>query len=189
MRSRSRPTPRAADLDRPQRNLTNADALRKEMERDGAIFQSTSDTEVILHLLARAPAGALEDQLRTRSPSEGRLLAARAHARAMYAIRIRTGSGPHAGPARRRVGGGLGDLRAGLMEAKVERDVEPGEILVIETAVRARCAPSRPREAAVRVRVRLLRAPDSALWAATSTPYARRSATSSRASIPSRPTS
>jgi len=34
------------------------------MERDGAIFQSTSDTEVILHLLARAPAGALEDQLR-----------------------------------------------------------------------------------------------------------------------------
>src|SRR5437764_1166933 len=36
-------------------NLINADVLRKEMERDGAIFQSTSDTEVILHLLARAP--------------------------------------------------------------------------------------------------------------------------------------
>src|SRR5436853_6075636 len=44
-------------------NLTNAEALRREMERDGAIFQSTSDTEVILHLLARAPAGPLEDQL------------------------------------------------------------------------------------------------------------------------------
>ena len=44
-------------------NLTNAEALRRQMERDGAIFQSTSDTEVILHLLARAPAGPLEDQL------------------------------------------------------------------------------------------------------------------------------
>src|SRR5262249_56776324 len=44
-------------------NLTNADALRTEMEREGAIFQSHSDTEVILHLLARAPAGTLEQQL------------------------------------------------------------------------------------------------------------------------------
>src|SRR3990172_11769828 len=44
-------------------NLTNADALRREMERDGAIFQSSSDTEVILHLLARAPAGPLEEQI------------------------------------------------------------------------------------------------------------------------------
>src|SRR2546425_815753 len=38
-------------------NLTNAETLRREMGRDGAIFQSNSDTEGILHLLARAPAG------------------------------------------------------------------------------------------------------------------------------------
>src|SRR5262245_66203501 len=43
-------------------NLTNADTLRREMERDGAIFQSNSDTEVILHLLARAPDGPLQQQ-------------------------------------------------------------------------------------------------------------------------------
>lgn len=36
-------------------NLINADKLRKELIQDGAIFNSTSDTEVILHLLARAP--------------------------------------------------------------------------------------------------------------------------------------
>jgi amidophosphoribosyltransferase len=35
-------------------NLTNARALRHDLVRDGAIFQSTSDTEVILQLMARS---------------------------------------------------------------------------------------------------------------------------------------
>ncbi|MBX3534166.1 MAG: amidophosphoribosyltransferase [Xanthobacteraceae bacterium] len=35
-------------------NLTNAHTLRRQLVRDGAIMQSTSDTEVILHLLARS---------------------------------------------------------------------------------------------------------------------------------------
>ncbi|MGZ9115320.1 MAG: amidophosphoribosyltransferase, partial [Methylocystis sp.] len=35
-------------------NLTNAQTLRRELIREGAIFQSTSDTEVILHLVARS---------------------------------------------------------------------------------------------------------------------------------------
>ncbi len=35
-------------------NLTNALTLRKELIHAGAIFQSTSDTEVILHLVARS---------------------------------------------------------------------------------------------------------------------------------------
>jgi amidophosphoribosyltransferase len=35
-------------------NLTNALSLRRELIRDGAINQSTSDTEVILHLVARS---------------------------------------------------------------------------------------------------------------------------------------
>ena len=35
-------------------NLTNALTLRRQLVRDGAICQSTSDTEVILHLVARS---------------------------------------------------------------------------------------------------------------------------------------
>ncbi|MGE3645774.1 MAG: amidophosphoribosyltransferase [Beijerinckiaceae bacterium] len=35
-------------------NLTNAQSLRRDLIRAGAIFQSTSDTEVILHLVARS---------------------------------------------------------------------------------------------------------------------------------------
>lgn len=48
-------------------NLTNAIELRRELEEDGSIFQGTSDTEVVLHLLARSRertlAGALRDAL------------------------------------------------------------------------------------------------------------------------------
>ncbi|MCX7899869.1 MAG: class II glutamine amidotransferase, partial [Methylocystis sp.] len=35
-------------------NLTNAQSLRRELIMEGSIFQSTSDTEVILHLVARS---------------------------------------------------------------------------------------------------------------------------------------
>jgi amidophosphoribosyltransferase len=44
-------------------NLTNARALRKELVRQGAIFQSTSDTEAIIHLTARSVFGPIVDRL------------------------------------------------------------------------------------------------------------------------------
>ena len=36
-------------------NLTNPNVIRDRLEAEGSIFQTTSDTEVILHLMARAP--------------------------------------------------------------------------------------------------------------------------------------
>src|SRR5579872_4018517 len=48
-------------------NITNAAELRKDLEMRGSIFQASSDTEVILHLVAhsseRTLAGALRDAL------------------------------------------------------------------------------------------------------------------------------
>ena len=44
-------------------NLTNARELRHQLVRDGAIFQSTMDTEVILHLVARSPKPRFMDRL------------------------------------------------------------------------------------------------------------------------------
>jgi amidophosphoribosyltransferase len=48
-------------------NITNAAELRRELEADGSIFQASSDTEVILHLVARSRertlAGALREAL------------------------------------------------------------------------------------------------------------------------------
>jgi len=117
-------------------NLTNADDLRKAMEKDGAIFQSNSDTEVILHLLARAPAGPLEEQI----PH------ALAQVRGAYSLLIMTRDAIYA----MRDPHGFRPLTLGrldrswvvasetcaldLMEAKPERDVEPGEIVVISDA-------------------------------------------------------
>ncbi len=48
-------------------NITNAAELRRDLEREGSIFQASSDTEVILHLVARSRektlAGALREAL------------------------------------------------------------------------------------------------------------------------------
>jgi amidophosphoribosyltransferase len=44
-------------------NLVNAVPLRDEMERNGSIFQTTSDTEVVLHLIARASSPSLEEAI------------------------------------------------------------------------------------------------------------------------------
>ncbi len=42
-------------------NLVNAHTLRREMECEGSIFSTTSDTEVFLHLIARSKAETFED--------------------------------------------------------------------------------------------------------------------------------
>lgn len=43
-------------------NLTNSLALREELVQGGSLFQSTSDTEVIIHLIARSKETALTDK-------------------------------------------------------------------------------------------------------------------------------
>jgi amidophosphoribosyltransferase len=45
-------------------NITNAIELRRELEQDGSIFQANSDTEVILHLVARSRERTLAAALR-----------------------------------------------------------------------------------------------------------------------------
>src|SRR5262247_2156567 len=117
-------------------NLTNADTLRRDMERDGAIFQSNSDTEVILHLLARAPAGPLEEQLpHALAQVTGAYSLLILTPDALYATRDPHGFRPL-------TLGRLGNAwivasetcALDLMEARAERDVEPGELVVISDA-------------------------------------------------------
>ncbi|MGM0212936.1 amidophosphoribosyltransferase [Enterococcus sp. AZ109] len=45
-------------------NLTNAKSLRNELEKDGAIFHSNSDTEILMHLIRRSHKETFLDQLK-----------------------------------------------------------------------------------------------------------------------------
>src|SRR5882724_10636847 len=44
-------------------NLTNSDSLREKLEARGSIFQSSSDTEVIVHLVAISTQRSIEDRI------------------------------------------------------------------------------------------------------------------------------
>jgi len=148
-------------------NLTNAEALRSTMVRDGAIFQSSSDTEVILHLLARAPAGPLEEQLpfvlRQVTGAYSLMILT---LDGMYAVRDPHGFRPL----------GLGRLGESwvvasetcaldLIEARHEREVEPGELVKVSDAgLQAfRAFPAAERQQCVFEYVYFAR-PDSVLW-------------------------
>ena len=57
-------------------NLVNAEDLRERLEARGSIFQSTSDTEVIIHLIAASPATTLVERIvAALAPGARRLLA------------------------------------------------------------------------------------------------------------------
>ena len=54
-------------------NLVNASELRDDLVRQGSIFQSSSDTETILHLYARSRASSVEDAVvESVSQAQGR---------------------------------------------------------------------------------------------------------------------
>jgi amidophosphoribosyltransferase len=148
-------------------NLVNAEELREELEKDGAVFQSSSDTEVILHLLARADGVTLVDQLAqalTRVRGAYTLLLLTPE----HVIGVRDPSG-----FRPLTLGQLGDCwllasetcALDLMEATVVRDIEPGEIVVIDQGGLGSLRPFRqaPRLQCVFEYVYFAR-PDSMLW-------------------------
>jgi len=114
-------------------NLTNAKTLRDELEEDGAIFQSTTDTEVIVHLIARSKEKKLvkriiEALMRCKGAYSLMFLTPEY----MIAVRDPYGFRPLAM-------GKLGNSPVfasescafDLIEADYEREVEPGEIIVV----------------------------------------------------------
>ena len=114
-------------------NLVNADALRNELVRQGSIFQSGSDTEVVLHLYARSRARTVEDAIvESVTQVQGAFSFLMLTADRLIAVRDPHGFRPLAL-------GRLGDsfvvcsetCAMDLIGATYLRDVEPGEVLVI----------------------------------------------------------
>jgi amidophosphoribosyltransferase len=112
-------------------NLVNARQIRGELERSGALFTTTSDSEVILHLVARSRAPTLVDAIAE----------ALTEVRGAYSLLILSTEGIFAA----RDPNGIRPLSLGiregspvvasetcafdLIEANFERDVDPGEIV------------------------------------------------------------
>jgi amidophosphoribosyltransferase len=114
-------------------NLTNARTLREELEQGGAIFQSTTDTEVIVHLIARSQEENLIKRIiEALIKCEGAYSLLFLSPEFMIAARDAYGFRPL-------VVGKLGEAAViasetcafDLIEAEFVREVEPGEILVV----------------------------------------------------------
>jgi amidophosphoribosyltransferase len=117
-------------------NLPFASEERKRLERAGAIFSSTSDTEVVLHGIARSQAaGIIEAIPEVLCETEGAFSMLFLTPTALIAIRDPRGFRPLAL-------GRLGDAWVvasetcafDLIDARYVRDVEPGEMIVIDEA-------------------------------------------------------
>ena len=125
-------------------NLTNAAEWRRKLEHRGSIFQTTSDTEVIVHLIAKSTARtlvtAIADALNQVEGAYSLLILTRDE---LFAIRDPRGFRP-LNLARLTVPGGRSNEEAwlvasetcafDLLDAKYVREVEPGEMLRISRA-------------------------------------------------------
>lgn len=117
-------------------NLTNANSIRKELIDDGAIFQTTTDTEVIPHLIARSKLTNQVDQvLEALRKVEGAYSIVILTDDKLIAARDPRGIRPLA----------LGKINGSFVIAsetcafdinKVEyiRDIDPGELVVIDNS-------------------------------------------------------
>ena len=116
-------------------NLVNTRELRRELEDKGAIFQSSTDSEVVVHLLAHnSPLGLEESVLETFKRIRGAYSILLMTRDRLIAVRDPYGFRPLC----------LGKLNNGgyiiasetcaldLVEAAYVRDINPGEILVID---------------------------------------------------------
>jgi amidophosphoribosyltransferase len=114
-------------------NLVNARSIRTELENEGSIFQTTMDTEIILHLVAKDIKNGIEKAMpNIMNKIKGAYSMVIMTEDTMIAVRDPNGFRPLC----------LGRLHSGyviasetcafdLVQAEFIRDIEPGEILIV----------------------------------------------------------
>jgi amidophosphoribosyltransferase len=115
-------------------NITNAKQLREELINEGAIFQTTSDTEVILHLIARSRLYDQVDQIKEAlSKLEGAYCLTILTDDKLIAARDSYGFRPLSVARLNNAFVVASETCAfDIMQAKFIREVEPGEIIIID---------------------------------------------------------
>ncbi|NWF91430.1 MAG: amidophosphoribosyltransferase [Syntrophaceae bacterium] len=114
-------------------NLTNASLIRAELESNGSIFQSNMDTEVIAHLIARSKAKTfVERTIQALGQVEGAYSLLILTEREMVAARDPFGFRPLVlGQLREAPVIGSETCAFDLIGAKFVREIQPGEVLLI----------------------------------------------------------
>lgn len=122
-------------------NLVNSISLRNAMEEQGSIFQTTMDSEVVLHLMARSTHLGLETALKNTFTSlQGAYSLLLMTEKTMIAVRDPDGFRPLClGKLKNGGSGGVGGwvvasetCALDLIEAEYVRDIEPGEIVIFQ---------------------------------------------------------
>ncbi len=115
-------------------NLTNSYVVRRALIERGSIFQSTSDTETIIHLIARSEYGRVVDRLTDAiSQLEGAYSLVAMTGKKLIGVRDPYGVRPL-------VIGRLGEAyiitsetcALDILGAKFVRDIDPGEIVIVD---------------------------------------------------------
>lgn len=115
-------------------NLTNAKQLREELVNEGAIFQTTSDTEVILHLIARSRLDNQVDQIKEAlSKLEGAYCLTILTDDKLIAARDQYGFRPLSiGKLNNAFVVASETCAFDIISAKFLREVNPGEMIIID---------------------------------------------------------
>jgi amidophosphoribosyltransferase len=117
-------------------NLTNGYKLRRELVRRGSLFQSTTDTEVITHLVATSERGSLIDRIiDALRQVEGAYSLVGLSDTAVIGVRDPFGVRPL---VLGRIGGApiltSETCALDIIGAEFVRDVEPGELIVLDSS-------------------------------------------------------
>jgi amidophosphoribosyltransferase len=149
-------------------NITNANVLRDELVREGALFQTTVDTEVLVHLIARSRRKTVEEQiLDALDRVTGAFSVILTVGETVYAARDPWGFRPLA-VGRREDGYVVASETCALdlVGATFEREIEPGELVRVDAGGVHRVASLRPADRQVPCIFELIyfARPDSRVW-------------------------
>lgn len=117
--------------------LLNGSALREELEEDGAIFQTATDSELLAHLVARQGPVDLEEALAAVAPClRGAYAFVLTDGRRLVALRDRFGFRPLVLGALGKRGYFIASETCALdtIGARFLREIKPGEMLTVDAA-------------------------------------------------------
>ncbi|CAK0755231.1 Amidophosphoribosyltransferase [uncultured Gammaproteobacteria bacterium] len=130
-------------------NLTNAVMLRRQLVRRGCLFQSSTDTEVIVHLMATARGGsAIDRMIEALRQVEGAYSLVALVNEAVIGVRDPLGVRPLVLGKRGNAWILASETCAlDIVDAEFVRDVEPGEMLVLDSSGVHSLRPFQPQAA------------------------------------------